>query len=227
MSDFDADKSIYSELVEFAKQVTLVELLESGIDVNFVNVIIERINLAITGGGNIVDLIDELDGLIRGTTAITTDKRVSKGLLDRYMSQVLSDSITQYAANYNQILTNDLGFEFYYYAGNEIKNTRPFCSRYKMKYYHKKEIEQLGEKSPVDPFTGLKLSTISSKDNNLLAGRIPNTTPSNIFTRRGGYNCRHQWSAVSNRFVPRVTLLRAIDKGFFKPTSKELKKLGI
>ena len=227
MSEFNKDKSIYFELLEFTKQVTLVELLGSGIDVNFIGVIVERINLAITGGDNIVDLIDELDGLINGTTQITTDKRVSKGLLDRYMSQVLSDSISQFAANYNQMLTNDLGFEFYLYAGNEIKSTRPFCSRYKMKYYHRKEIEDLGEKSPTDPFTGLKLSTLSSKENNLLAGRIPNTTPSNIFTRRGGYNCRHQWSAVSNRFVPKETLLRALEKGFFTPSPKERKKLGI
>lgn len=218
------ENSKYIELLEFSKGETLLALIEEGIDVNFIGVIIDRLNIAVSGQYSLEDLIQELDQLIQGTTAITSNKRITKGLLERYTSQVTTDALNQYTATYTDLLSQDLKFQFYYYFGTKVKDTREFCLKYANKYYHRKEIEGLGLKSPEDPFTHKKLITLNP---DLLNGRIPNTNPSNIFTRRGGYRCGHQWNPVSVRNVPKSTLIRNLENGNWKPSEKILSELNI
>ncbi len=201
------EKAIYDEILNFAKQKTILDLLDSGVDTNFFNLILDTLNANITNGSNIHDLVDELETFITGG-------KDGVGALQRYVTQVTNDSITQFNANYNQTITQDLGIEFYNYTGTVIAGTRPFCNNFVKDYFHKKEVEELG--AGIDPLTG---KTLSSE--NLLEGRIKGTNSSNIFINRGGWNCRHFFSPISPRFVPKSDLQRNISNGNWSPTERE------
>ena len=203
---FFENKDIYEEILEFSKQQTIFNLLESGVDANFFEVVLEKLNSAVFAGGNVDDLIDDLKIYVTGNGE-------GVGALQRYVSQVSSDSITQFNATYNQTITQDLSIEWYKYTGTVIKGTRPFCNKFVNDYFHKKEVEKLG--SSVNPLTGNGLSS------ELLKGRISGTNKSNIFINRGGWNCRHFFSPISARFVPKKDLLRNLNNGNWIPTTRE------
>lgn len=200
-----------SEILDFSKQQVLINLLDSGVDINFINIIIEKLNDAVGTGLNLNDLIDELETLIVSTPQ-------SKGLLQRYISQVASDSITQFNAVHTQILVQGTNIEFYYYDGTKIAKTRPFCATHQQKYYHYKEVQLLGDGKEING------SSLSSEQ---LKGRIAGTNQSTIFINRGGWNCRHQFAPVSIFSVPKVVIQRALDKGYTSLTSKQKQVLGL
>jgi len=206
MPDFP-NKDLYSEILEFSKQQTIFNLLESGVDANFFEEIVERLNVAVFSGGNIDDLVDDLQQYVTGG-------KEGVGALQRYVSQVSSDSLTQFNATYNQTITQDLGIEFYKYTGTVISGTRPFCNKFVNDYFHKKEVESLGV--GINPLTGTVLS------NSLLSGRINGTNKSNIFINRGGWNCRHFFSPISERYVPKKDLLRNLNNGNWNPTERQI-----
>ena len=204
---FFKNKSFYDEILEFSKQKAILDLLGSGVDSNFLFPILEMLQSGVSSGSNISDLLDELKTYITGG-----DKGV--GALTRYVTQVANDSLTQFNATYTEAITQDLGFEFYKYTGTIIDKTRPFCKDFIQKYYHKKEVEKLGD--GINPLTNNSLTVIQLK------GRINGTNKSNIITRRGGYNCRHYFSPLSTRQVPKKDLMRALKKGYWHPTEREI-----
>ena len=197
------EKSLYRDILDFSKQNAALNLLESGVDANFFNIIMDTLSKAVGNGDNIHDLIDELEIYITGGTE-------GVGALQRYVTQVTNDSITQFNATYSQAITQDLGIEWYRYTGTMIAKTRPFCIHHMNKYYHKKEVELLGSGKELN---GRPLSSAEKQ------GRISGTNSSNIFINRGGYNCRHYFSPLSTRFVPKNVLIRNINNGNWKPTS--------
>ena len=213
MPEFN-EKSLYLDILEFSKQSTALNLLESGVDANFFNVIMDTLSQGVSNGDNIHDLIDELEIFITGARSGTEAKTV--GALQRYVTQVTNDSITQFNATYNQAITQDLGIEWYKYTGTKIATTREFCIHHMHKYYHKKEVELLGSGKELN---GTNLSAAEKK------GRIPGTNSSNIFINRGGYNCRHYFSALSARFVPKSVLKRNVKNGNWNPTEREIDRL--
>lgn len=199
MPEFNENKSVLKELLEFAKQSATVNLLESGVNANFTQPILEILNSAVINGGSVDDLVSELELFIVGDQA-------TLGQLERYTSQISRDSLMQFSATYEEVLSDELGFEFYRYVGTRIRDTRPFCVKFLNDYFHKKEVEQLGR--GINPITGKPLSS------ELKHGRIKGTNASNIFTNRGGWNCRHRFTAVNTQFVPETVIKRAKDKGF-------------
>jgi len=207
MPIFNSENSFYLDILEFATQQTAIDLLDAGVDTNFINPILTLLNNAVNNGSSLDNLLEELDVYITGG-----DEGV--GALKRYVTQVSNDSLTQFNANYNQAVTQDLGFEFYKYTGTVITNTRPFCNDFVNKYYHKKEVEELGV--AINPLTSGGLTSAQMK------GRITGTNSSNIFTRRGGWNCRHYFSPLSTRQVPKATLRRNLDNGNWQPTEREI-----
>lgn len=209
MPTFNVNNSFYQDILELAKQTTAVDLLDAGVDTNFLQPILTKIQDAIVVGGNVNDLVDELQIYITGGTE-------GAGALRRYISQVSSDAINQFNANYNQAVTSDLGFEFYKYVGTVINDTRPFCKHYVNKYLHKKEVEALGDGK--NPTTGTNLAQP------MMNGRIKGTNSSNIFTYRGGWNCRHTFAPVATRQVPQSDLRRNIKNGNFRPSERELER---
>ncbi len=201
-----ANKSIYDDILEFSKQQAFLGLLDTGVDVNFFEPVLKQLNSSVFNGGNIDDLLDELKIYITGGTD-------GVGALERYVKQVANDSLSQFNATYNQTITQDLGYEFYVYTGTIIAGTRPFCNAFVNQYFHKKEVEKLGE--GINPLTNSSLTTEQFK------GRAKGTNKSTIFTYRGGYNCRHFFSPISERFVPKSDLLRNINNGNWKPSERQ------
>jgi hypothetical protein len=53
------------------------------------------------------------------------------------------------------------------------------------------------------------------------------TDSTTIFAYRGGYNCQHSILPVSEAAVPKEVLKEAIAKGFYSPSLKTRKLLGI
>ena len=68
----------------------------------------------------------------------------------------------------------------------------------------------------VNPLTNSRLTQPQ------LNGRIAGTNSSNIFTRRGGWNCRHYFSPLATRQVPKSTLLRNLDNGNWNPSEGQI-----
>jgi hypothetical protein len=201
------NKTFYDEIFEFAIEQTSYELLDVGIDANIINPIASKLQSSVDTGANVFDLIEELDVFITGG-----DKGV--GALKNYTTQVANDALTQFNANYVQAIALDLGFEFYKYTGTKIATTRDFCRDFSNKYYHKKEVEQFGIAK--NPLTGFNLSS------NQLKGRKKGTNKSNIFRRRGGWQCRHFFTPLSTRRVPKKDLKRALKNGYWNPTEREI-----
>jgi len=102
----------------------------------------------------------------------------------RYIEQIATDSLYQMTQTYQLKISNDLGIEYYYYAGTKMKTSRQFCiSRYG-KVFTKKEIQSWPELN--------------------WAGKIPGTDKNTIFVYRGGYNCRHTLRPISKNLYQKL-----------------------
>jgi len=95
----------------------------------------------------------------------------------RYIEQITVDSLYQMTANYSMQISEDLGIQYYYYAGTKIKTTRSFCENRYGKVYTKKEVQEWA--------------------NLTWQGKVPGTDKNSIFYYRGGYNCRHTLRPIS------------------------------
>lgn len=198
---------LLNDVRNYASQKALEDLLEEGMDDNFIRPLVEKFRNGVLTKASISDLTDELK-------LYTIGSDTKAGVLERYVKQVHSDSITQYIANYTEILTEDAGLQFYVYLGNIQKDTRCFCNERAGQYFHRLEIEAWGRGENAG--CGFPW-----------AGMIAGTNSSNIFTYRGGWNCEHQLIPTLTTLAPKDVVLRAYGKGFFIPTKKEKDFFGI
>lgn len=188
--------SILKQIKQVAIEDTVSKLMEGGIEANVAQPISDILTANITQGGSYKELQSQLREAIN-----TTDS--SPGLLDRYTKQITVDSINQYNRNYTQIVSSDLGYEWYAYQNTLINTSRPFCiAMHERRYFHISEVPDLLEakdlyytrddkrvKVPLNARTGLP------------DGMYPTTTVANFLTLLGGYNCGHQASPVSANLV--------------------------
>lgn len=191
---------LLSDIKDYAVQKAISDLLEEGVDENYIKPMLDKFRNAILTKGALDDLVDELK-----IYTIGDDKK--DGVLDRYVKQVHSDSLTQYIANYTEVLTEDAGLEFYIYLGNLQDDSRPFCKERAGNYYHYKEVELWANED--------------------WAGKIAGTNESNIFTYRGGWNCEHQLVPTLTRLVPKNVVIKAYDKGYYYPTKEDKEFFGL
>jgi hypothetical protein len=149
---------------------------------------------SLTGAGisqivsnKIVDKLYELN--MTGITkkelrAYLKDFFEKSNITSRYVEQITTDSLYQMTQTYQLKISNDLGIEYYYYAGTKIKTSRQFCiSRYG-KVFTKKEIQSWPELN--------------------WSGKIPGTDKNTIFVYRGGYNCRHTLRPISKNLYQKL-----------------------
>jgi len=174
------------------------KLTDAGIGVNIVDKLTDVLRTNITGGGSYADLAEQMRQQL-----VTTQE--GAGGLEKYAKQITNDSLNQYNAQYTQVVSNDLGYEWFKYDNTDIETTRPFCDAMTdIKYFHVSEIPAIlraegltyvnkkGERVPVPIYSKTGLPN----------GMIPGTDPSNCFVRRGGYNCGHQIRPVNGSIVP-------------------------
>lgn len=189
-------RSILKEIRSQAIGDTVSKLTEAGIGTNIADNIADILRTNITTGGSYKDLLGQLRESL-------TDTQKSDGLLTRYSKQITTDSLNQYSATYVQIVSSDLGYEWYAYQGSDIKTTRPFCDAMTdRRYFHISELPKLLRADGLYyEKKGVKTKVPIYEKTGLPHGMIDGTNPENIFIRRGGYNCNHQIRPVSANLV--------------------------
>lgn len=172
------------------------KLTEAGIGANVSDRVIDILRTNITSGGSYRELTAQLrDGLLN------TEQ---KGYLDKYAKQVTVDSLNQYSAQYSQVVTSDLAYEWFKYDNTDIETTRPFCDAMTdQPYFHISEIPRILRAEGLYYFKdGVKTKVPLYDKTGLPHGMIPGTNAENFFIRRGGYQCGHQIRPVNERQVP-------------------------
>lgn len=169
-----------------ADTIRLVQysLLGDGLDANVVHKIGVLLRKNITESVSFSDLVQSMSDFLTGTS-----ERV--GVLQRYSSQLVNDSLNQYAAQLNKAFTDDLGLKWFMYVGSLVKDSRPWCVHMVSKQYiHESELTALTNGN----IDGKKVS---------LQGLIVGTNAQNVQVNRGGYNCNHLMLPISDAAVPK------------------------
>lgn len=189
--------SLLKQIKTIAIDDTITKLTEAGLEVA-VQPINDMLTHNITQGGS----MKELKQVLRDTL---TNTRTGPGILERHINQVATDSINQYSRNYTQIVTSDLGLEWFGYRNTLIKTSRPFCiGMVERRYFHISEIPNLLKAIDLvykNPKTGEYEPVPINKKTNLPDGMYSTTNVANFLTLLGGYNCGHQAGPVSELLV--------------------------
>jgi len=204
LSNIFKPPKLSKELRKQAIKSVVASLTESGLEANVLAGIDDILRTNITTGGSYSSLSKQLNNFI-------VDNGNGDGILTKYTNQITTDSINQYSAQYTQLISNDLGYEWFIYAGSNIETSRPFClACTKKRFIHISEIPALlkGDFPEFKEFDG-KLYK------GLPAGMFPDTTTSNFQIKRGGYNCGHQLRPISDFSVPEEVKIK------FQKTNKK------
>lgn len=183
---------------------TVKSLTTQGISANVSDNIINILRTNITAGGSYKDLTEQLRQSLINTPE-------SKGILDRYVKTIASDSINQFNRQYTQIVSSDLGYTWFLYANTEIDTSRPFCQSMveRHKYFHISQVPEmlegryLGEKMRYSDNKDGKEKTVDIySKTGLPYGFIAGTNTDNFFIRCAGYQCGHSINPVNVKQVP-------------------------
>lgn len=188
-AEFSTGK-IYEEIKAQAVESAMESLTESGITQNVIKPIQDILRQNITGGGTIAKFVGQMREFITNTDA-------GDGKLLKYSKQIVTDSINQYNRQYGQIVSDDLGWNWFEYSGSIIKTSREFCIHMvKKRYVHRSEFTTVlkgdidGKKIPVSDRTGLPY------------GLIDGTDQYNFPVLAGGYQCGHLVRPIPDVIVP-------------------------
>lgn len=193
LSDEYTPPKLLKEIRVQAKDATYESLTKAGIGQNLSRPIQEIIKTNITTGAKYTDMVTQLRDYI-------TNNKSGEGKLEKYSKQITTDALNQYAAQYSDIVTNDLGLEWFQYVGALIETSRPFCvALHKKRYINRSEIPAIIE----GDFPEFKEADGTLNKNGQPQGMIPNTNPENFKVYRGGFNCGHQLTPVSELAVPK------------------------
>ena len=153
----------------------------------------------ISTGSGYTSLLENVQSIMIGTDT-------TEGNLLRYSRQIVSDSLAVTDREFTNIVANDLGLEWYLYAGGEIDTTRCFCDARNGLYWHREEVKAWGR--------GEQLGACATGTG--WAGMFKGTNESTIFVYCGGSNCQHSLLPVSEFIVPAADMERAKSKGYVK-----------
>lgn len=182
--------AVLGEVKNLAISETVSALTQQGLDVAVTNRISLLIQNSINSGDKYTNLTKQLSTFIKGDAQ-------NLGAYEKHAGQITTDAINTYAANYNKIVSDDLGLEWSMWVGALVGDSRELCEELvKKKYIHKSEIPEIingyvnGLRVPIYSKTGLP------------QGMIPGTNAQNFQTRRGGYRCNHILMPILESRVP-------------------------
>lgn len=197
--EVEADFKPRALLREVRKQAigdTIKNLTASGIGSTISEQIATILRTNITTGGSYADMTEQLREKILNTK--------TEGALAKYAKQITTDALSQYSRSYTQLVSSDLGFEWFAYQGSDIVTTRPFCDALTdIRYFHITEIPRILRAEGLYYMKdGVKTKVPIYDKTKLPHGMIPGTNPENFQVNAGGYNCGHAIRPVSERLVP-------------------------
>lgn len=193
-------KKLLTALKNDAVNYTIDQLTDQGVSSIVASEAEAILRQNITQGGSIGDLIDQMKQFIRG--GVDAEGNKIPGRLTRYASQITTDSLNQFSANYNEAATADLGWKWRMYTGSLLETSREWCVyMVKKKYVHQSELQTVIQ----DHIDGVQICSQlipCSKKTGLPKGMIAGTNASNVGQRRGGWQCGHQFGGVPDAVVP-------------------------
>lgn len=134
------------------------------------------------------------------------------GRLLSHVKRIAYDSFAIANRQYTQTIATNLKFEWYQYVGGVISDSRCFCIERHGKYYHVNEIKAWGRGEHIGACGqyNKSLSRTGWQGMNL------DTTEITIMVLVGGYSCKHDLLPVAKRSVPKSTIERSINEGFYQ-----------
>lgn len=183
-------------ILNISKRNTIDDLLNV-VNPNFVTPVKEFLEQSVTSGSTYTETLGKLENFIE------------KGPLKRHLTLTSSDSFTITSNSYIKSGGEELGLEWYYYTPGQVADSRPFCIQRQNRYFHRKEIELWGSGTGTPGYTAGDWK-----------GKLPGTDSQTIFSYRGGYNCMHTILPLSVFGVPKKDIRRAVDLGYYTPTTK-------
>jgi hypothetical protein len=182
--------NIWNEIKRQTIEDVVASLTEADISTLVIQPVADLIRDDVMNGSSWSNMVKSLEKLIESRSGLDSP-------LKRYSSQIVTDAINQYAAQYNNTITDDLGLQWFQYVGSLVKHSRPFCrSLVAKRWVNVAEFSQIvkgkidGKQVPRNPRTGLP------------DGKIPGTNAQTLKTYRGGYRCNHLFIAVDESVVP-------------------------
>lgn len=187
-SDFSTPEVI-NEMRRVSVNSTLESLSESSINNTVIQGAMDILEEDIISGASFMDMNEKLKDFMVG------NKDVDPKLVS-YSKQVMTDSLNQYTANYQKLITDDLGLKWYQYVGPLVAASRPICDALvKKEWVHETELG------------GISRGIVNGK-NVGTEGMIPGTNSRNFQSNRGGYNCNHLLVPVAEEAVPKAIRIK-------------------
>ncbi len=179
--------------VEQLKQSSVTAMTEgltaAGIKANITEKAADIVRRNISEGARFGELLTEMRTFLTKTEA-------GAGALTRYAHVFTTDALNTYAAEYNQVVSEDLNSQWFQYTGALVDDSRDFCEALvKKRWIHISEFDTIT--NPGKPNAIINGKSVSK------AGLKPNTNPITFRTLRGGWNCGHLVSPTNEEFVPR------------------------
>lgn len=192
---------VLREIRNASIDMTVNSLTEAGVSSALSDPIRRMLMTSITSGGKFSDLVDQIRGHILSNES-------GLGALERYSTQITTDALNQFTAQYSASITDDLGLEWFEYVGSNLTTTRPWCEHMTRKrWIHRSELRAVIE----DSIDGVRICSSEipcNKKTGLPSGMIPGTNADNLKINRGGYNCGHQLIPVTANMVPEAIRMR-------------------
>lgn len=183
--------ALTNELKKQAITSAVDKLTENGIQANVIRGVEDILRQNITSGGSYSTLQQTLENYL-------TENKTGEGRLQKYSKQITTDAINQYSGEYTQLVSNDLGFEWYRWSGSNIETTRTLClALTEKRWVHISEFPAIIA-GDFPEFAEQEGKLYKGKP----AGMYEDTTADNLTIKRGGYNCGHQMRPVSEDMVP-------------------------
>jgi hypothetical protein len=197
------DKDLYKLTMRASQKNAITLLGEDAFSQQLIVPITQTLQESINSSVSFLETMETLRVFIEGNEDV-------EGKMESYVKRISYDAFSSSDRSYTNVISNDLGLEFFRYQGGEVEDTREFCEERKGKYFHKKEIEGWGKG---DKCCGLSWPDSQGK----WQGRNVATNSATIFTFAGGYNCKHSIIPVSVKSVPKNVIERAVEAGYYKP----------
>jgi hypothetical protein len=178
-NNYDLTRLNLSDVRQAAVRITANNMIGSGLDANFINLVESIIFEYAASGGTITDAEAQLRQFILGD-----EERL--GHLERYAGQIARDSISQYDGLINAKIAKEFEMDGIMYVGSLIDDSRPQCKRWV-------------EKGTIAIADLPKEIEWAEKNG---TGWIQGTTVDTFLPNRGGHRCRHRAIPVMLTDVP-------------------------